>query len=129
MQTLLIRSFAAVAMGLSAMAVALQFAAAQDFELEIGRDGPRLRLNDGNCNPRYEDCRRDGERWRGEERRLSRRSFCTEERALDKAERMGLRRARVVDSDRRTIEVRGRTRGGERVLLTFGRAPNCPLYN
>jgi hypothetical protein len=51
---------------------------------------------------------------------------CSPERALNKAERMGLRRARVVDVDRRTIEIAGR-KYGERVRLTFARAPNCPI--
>ncbi|HEV2900303.1 MAG TPA: hypothetical protein VGX71_21195 [Pseudaminobacter sp.] len=53
---------------------------------------------------------------------------CTEDRALDKAERMGIRRARIVDAGRRTIEVRGRTYEGERVYLTFGRERGCPVY-
>lgn len=122
MQKLFIRSAAAIMMGFSGMAAAPHVAAAQGFEIEIDRDGPRLRLDDDRCNPRYENCRRD-------DRREARRSFCTEDRALDKAERMGLRRARIEDSGRRTIEVSGRTRSGERVYLTFGRAPNCPVYN
>ncbi|MCF6114804.1 hypothetical protein [Mesorhizobium muleiense] len=53
---------------------------------------------------------------------------CTEDRALDKAERMGVRRARIVTAGRRTIEVRGRSRDGERVYLTFGRERGCPVY-
>ena len=64
----------------------------------------------------------DGPRYR---HRPARRA-CTPDRALDKAERLGLRRARVVDVDRRTIEVRGR-KHGDRVTLTFGRSPNCPI--
>ena len=51
---------------------------------------------------------------------------CTPNRALNKAERLGLRRARVVDVDRRTIKVAGR-KYGERVRLTFARTPNCPV--
>ena len=51
---------------------------------------------------------------------------CTPGRALDKAERIGLRHARVVDVDRRTIEVRGHKRG-HRVNVTFGRSPSCPI--
>lgn len=51
---------------------------------------------------------------------------CTPHRALNKAERMGIRRARVVDVDRRTIEVAGR-KWGERVRVTFARAPHCPV--
>ena len=99
-------------------------ASAQDIQLEIGRDG--LRLNDG-CNPRYEDCYyRDDYRYRGESRSMRR---CTEGRALSKAERMGIRRARIAESGRRTIEVRGRDRYGDRIYVTFGRQPNCPVLS
>lgn len=51
---------------------------------------------------------------------------CTPYRAVDKAERYGVRRARVVDVSRRTITVAGR-KWGERVRMTFGRAPHCPV--
>jgi hypothetical protein len=51
---------------------------------------------------------------------------CTPNRALNKAERLGLRRAHIVDVDRRTIKVSGR-KYGERVRITFARAPNCPI--
>jgi hypothetical protein len=51
---------------------------------------------------------------------------CTPERALFKAERMGIRRARVADVDRRTITIRGRSHG-DRVFVTFARAPHCPV--
>ena len=51
---------------------------------------------------------------------------CTPDRALDKAERIGIRRARVVDVSRRTITVRGR-QYGDRVSVTFARAPRCPI--
>jgi hypothetical protein len=51
---------------------------------------------------------------------------CTPGRALDKAERMGVRRARVADVSRRTITVVGRSRGG-RAVVTFARAPRCPV--
>lgn len=133
MQKLLIRSVAAMVMGLSGMAAAPQLAGAQGVEFQVGPDGLRVRPDDRRCDPRYEDCRRYEYRRRDDyedgSRRLSRRSFCTEERALDKAARMGVRRAVVEDSDRRTIEVRGRARNGERVYLTFGRAANCPVYN
>ncbi len=90
---------------------------AQDLELNIGPSGLRLERE---CNPRFEDCYRN-------DRRSMRR--CTEDRALNKAERMGIRRARVEDSGRRTIEVRGRDRHGERIYVTFGRQPSCPILS
>lgn len=68
--------------------------------------------------------REDGRRHRRDRDRWER--ACTPDRALDKAERMGIRRARIVDVDRRTIEVSGR-RFGDRVLVVFARAPNCPV--
>jgi hypothetical protein len=92
-------------------------ALAQDIQLEIGRDG--LRLSD-DCNPRYEDCRRN-------DNRQSMKRICTEGRALDKADRMGIRRARIADAGRRTIQVSGRDRHGERIRVTFGRSSNCPV--
>lgn len=51
---------------------------------------------------------------------------CTPGRALDKAERMGVRRARVADVSRRTITVVGRSYRG-RAVVTFARAPRCPV--
>jgi hypothetical protein len=51
---------------------------------------------------------------------------CTPDRAVNKAQRLGLRHARVVDVDRRTNKVAGR-KYGERVRVTFARAPNCPV--
>jgi hypothetical protein len=128
MRNILINSMLSLTVALSAMSFA-PAASAQGLELELGRDGSRLRLLE-ECDSRYEDCRdrreiRRDDRWR-EDERLSRRR-CTEERALDKAERIGLRRARVVSVGRRVIEVRGRDRYGDRVTVEFGRAPNCPV--
>jgi hypothetical protein len=67
---------------------------------------------------RYED-RRD---FRRTERR------CTPERALDKAERMGIHRARIDYVNRETIGVRGRSHG-DRVSLTFARNRGCTLID
>ena len=53
--------------------------------------------------------------------------MCTPGRALDKAERMGLRRARVVDVGRHTIRVAGR-KYNQRVVVVFGRDRNCPVF-
>ena len=104
----------------ASMAVPVQ-ASAQDIELEIGRDGLRIERD---CNPRYEDC------YRGERRGYyDDRPRCSEGRALRKAERMGIRRARIADVGRRTIDVRGRDRYGERIYVTFGRHPSCPILS
>ena len=67
---------------------------------------------------RYED-RRD---FRRTERR------CTPERALDKAERFGIRRARIDYVNRETIGVVGRSHG-DRVRVTFARNRGCTLID
>jgi hypothetical protein len=114
----------AALLGLGSVSFAPVAAMAQGVDIEIGRDGPRLRLRE-ECDPRREDC---GDSRRDEFRRDGRRNnFCTEDRALMKAERMGIRRARIDGSNRRFIDVRGRDRRGDRVEITFGRAPNCPV--
>ena len=109
------------------MAVPVQ-ASAQDIELEIGRDGLRIERD---CNPRYEDCYRGERRGYYDDRRgyYDDRPRCSERRALRKAERMGIRRARIADVGRRTIDVRGRDRYGERIYVTFGRQPSCPILS
>ncbi len=42
---------------------------------------------------------------------------------------MGIRRARIADIGRRTIDVRGRDRYGDRIQITFGRQPSCPVLS
>jgi hypothetical protein len=134
MRNLLKTTLLAAALALTgAMAATAQ---ADTFELQIGPDGPRMLMRD-NCDPyrercRYEDRRYD-DRGRYDDRRYDNRGWarreCSPERALYKAERMGLRRARIVDVGRRTIDIRGRTRYGERVIVSFGRWDrSCPLY-
>jgi hypothetical protein len=51
---------------------------------------------------------------------------CSPERALYKAERMGVHRARVDYVSQRKIGVTGRAHG-EQVYLTFARMPGCPI--
>ena len=119
MRTLLTLSSLALAVTLTGFSTGS--VSAQDFELSIGRDGPQVRMSD-DCNPRREYCgdRRDDRR---DDRRSER--GCSPERALDKAERMGIRRARIDDVGRRTIDVVGRSRG-DRVIVSFDRRdPRC----
>jgi hypothetical protein len=63
------------------------------------------------------DDRRDGGGWR---------RGCSPERALDKAERMGLYRARIVDVNRSTVKVVGRQRG-DRLVIVFANERGCPV--
>lgn len=129
MRKTLINSALALAVALTAMPLTAGFASAQ-VELRIDRSGPQLRLRD-DCDPRYEDCRYyDDDRYDDEyyEARRSERG-CTPDRALRKADRMGIRRARIVDVGRRTIDVAGRDRRGYRVVVEFGRRDrSCPVY-
>ena len=69
---------------------------------------------------------REGWRDRGPGRGWDRDRGCSPDRALDKAERMGVRRARVIDVSRRTITVAGR-QYGDRVRVTFARERHCPV--
>lgn len=94
----------------------------------VGDEGPR---NVGHRwdRDRWNHDRRDRYRWERDGWRHNgwyRGRECTPNRALDKAERLGLRRARVIDVDRRTIDVAGR-RYGDRIVITFVRAPGCPV--
>ncbi len=84
--------------------------------LRFGDSGHSWRDHDRRHDRRYD--RRDWRDWRS--------NRCTPERALLKADRMGIHRARVVDVDRHSIVIRGRARG-DRVHVVFGRAPHCPI--
>ncbi|PBC03663.1 hypothetical protein [Mesorhizobium sp. WSM3860] len=55
-----------------------------------------------------------------------RRRGCSPDRALDKAERMGLHRVRIVDISRRTVKVAGR-QYGDRVVVVFANERGCPV--
>src|SRR5262245_23993720 len=73
-------------------------AAAQEDSLYLGfgNNEPRIGVYTGNDDGYRRDYRRD---WR---------RSCSPNRALDKAERMGLHRARIVDVSRHTVKVAGR---------------------
>lgn len=108
--------------GLTGLAALPAAAHAEGIYLDLdGRGGARLGLYDGYQDAQY----RDDWRWR-HGRRDWRWRECTPQRALNKAERIGLRRVALRDVTRRTITVSGRDRG-ERVVVTFGRGPGCPI--
>ncbi|KQZ93970.1 hypothetical protein ASD64_03500 [Mesorhizobium sp. Root157] len=131
---------ALIAATLALAGAAANVAQAETLELQLGPDGPRMLMRD-DCNPyrercrgedrRYDDRRYDDRRYydrRPDDRGWARRE-CAPQRAVAKAERMGIRRARIVDVGRRTIDVSGRSRYGERVVVSFGRWDrSCPLY-
>jgi hypothetical protein len=70
--------------------------------------------------------RRDERRGWGDERRGEWRRGCSPDRALDKAERMGLHRVRILDVNRRTVKVMGR-QYGDRVVVVFANDRGCPV--
>lgn len=53
---------------------------------------------------------------------------CTPRQAVRKAERMGLRDVYVRNNNRNRIRVQGRERG-DRIRVTFAKAPGCPVIN
>lgn len=69
---------------------------------------------------------RRGDERRDDDRRGDWRRGCSPDRALDKAERMGLHRARIVDVNRRTVKVMGR-QDGDRVVIVFANERGCPV--
>lgn len=113
--------------GIGTLAAVPATASADGLYLNFGGDGPRLGIQaSDHGNRHWRGDRRDD--WRRDEWRRDRdwRRMCTPGRAIDKAERMGLRRARVVDVGRQTIRVAGR-KYNQRVVVVFGRDRNCPV--
>ncbi|MGR6430263.1 hypothetical protein ACU5AY_05010 [Rhizobium sp. PAMB 3174] len=80
-------------------------------------------------SPGYHDGYRDGyrgDRGRDFGRDFGRRPACSPWQAVDKAERFGVRRAHVVDMNRRTVVVDGRQHHRP-VRLVFANVPGCPV--
>ncbi|SMH50683.1 hypothetical protein [Mesorhizobium australicum] len=121
MANLLKTAFLSALIGLGALGAAPASAQSGVYlGLGGGHHGPSVGVwfgDSGHSYRRYD--RRHDRRW--EHRR-----GCSAGQALNKAERMGIRHARVVDIDRRSVDVRGR-KYGERVRVSFARAPGCPL--
>ena len=112
-----------------ALAAVPATAQAAGIYLNLGSGEPRFGVSAGDRDQR--DWRRD--RWdreRGWDRRDRGwdrdRPGCSPEWALNKAERMGIWRARIVDVNRRVIKVAGR-QDGERTMVVFGRERGCPV--
>ncbi|HDZ75018.1 MAG TPA: hypothetical protein ENH55_20075 [Aurantimonas coralicida] len=56
------------------------------------------------------------------------RPACQPRRAVRKASRMGVNRARVIRANRRAVVVAGRSRG-DRAIVRFAREPGCPVLS
>lgn len=108
--------------GFGALAAVPVAAQADGIYLNFGRQNDhRVGVYDGD---------RGGVRYvhRDRDRRWDRdgRGFCSPGRALDKADRMGLRRARIVDAGRHTVRVAG-FKFGTRVTVVFRNDWGCPI--
>lgn len=76
---------------------------------------------------RYGDDRYGSDSWNGQPREYRRVvRYCSNEAALDKARRMGLRRARIVSAGQRSLQVAGRD-SGRTVIVRFSRRSGCPI--
>ncbi|MBE7185826.1 MAG: hypothetical protein INR68_15620 [Methylobacterium mesophilicum] len=135
----------AATLGIGATAIPAA-AHADSVYFAIGQGGPEFGVvaDDGGPRgyPQYDSVRderrwdrddgdeRDWRRDRWERDRWERRGSprCSPDRALDKAERMGIRRPDIRRVTDRTIRVVGWQRGN-RVSVTFARAPSCPVID
>lgn len=111
------RSLAAVAVLAGAEMLVPAAAQAQSIQLDLNSPRPGVRLVEPDSGGRRIRSDEDYDR-RG----------CSAGEALDKADRMGIRRARVVSERRRSIDVAGR-RDGERVVVTFARDRRCSILD
>lgn len=100
--------------GLAAMPAAAQ---ADGLYLNFGGNGPGYGVQVNH---------RDHGRHNNWRRGWDRRQACSPNRALNKAERMGVRRARIVDANRRVVKVAGR-KFNQRVMVTFANQRGCPI--
>ncbi|TIL86275.1 MAG: hypothetical protein E5Y65_27345 [Mesorhizobium sp.] len=104
--------------GLGTLAAIPATAHADSIYLGFGNDDdPRVGVYSGDDDDGYYRERRRERDWR---------RSCSPNRALGKAERMGLRRARIIDVGRRTVKVAGR-QYGDRVVVVFANERGCPV--
>ncbi len=116
MTSLLTRIGLAAIVALTGISATASTAAASDRGFGINGNGIYVQYYD-----RHRDRDRDRD-WR----RHHGRPGCSPERALNKAERMGLRRVRIADMSRRAVVVVGRDRNG-RDRVVFANERGCPV--
>lgn len=104
--------------GLGTLAAVPATAQADSFYFGITPNGPSFGF--------YGDSSRRWDRDRRHHHRRHYRRDCTTWQAVHKAERMGVHRAHVRAENRRVIRVAGR-KHGQRVAITFAKAPRCPV--
>lgn len=113
-----------LAIGMGAISAAPVAAQAEGIYFRLGTDNGRYHEVQDEYRLGTRSYRRDGRRCQYREE--YRRERCSPRDAERKARRLGLRNARVVDVDRRSVTVRGRA-FGERAMLVFGRNSSCPV--
>lgn len=115
----LIRNAALSALiGLGAIAALPASAQANSFQLGIGSGGTSMSFHFGDSRDRYHRAPRQNYRQYGQ---------CSQREAVRKASRMGVRHARVVHANHRTVHVEGRARGYHNARIVFANARNCPV--
>lgn len=107
---------------LSTIAVEVPAANAQGIELRIddGRGPPP---------PYYDDRRGPPPRWDDRRGPPPRMRGCSPDRALDVADRYGVRRPRIADMSPRRVVIVGIGRRGERTQLVLANDPSCRRLN
>lgn len=113
--------------GLGALAAVPATAQAQSggVYLGFGNQGPTLGIQFDDRG-RYDMRDRGWRDHRGPDRRYRERG-CSVREAVNKAERMGLRRARVISENRRVVRVEGRGHGRRSAVITFANHRGCPV--
>lgn len=104
--------------GLGGLAAIPATAQADGLYLNFNGGGAGVGLHIGDRYGRH-DWRADRHDWRRDR-------GCSARTALNKAERMGLRRARIVDTSRRTVKVAGR-KFNHRQMIVFANRAGCPI--
>ncbi|KAA0969028.1 hypothetical protein FPY71_15875 [Aureimonas fodinaquatilis] len=95
-----------------------------------GAQAQELRIGIQNGQPSVQMIDHRQDRWRGNDRHNRwedrRDRGCDARQAVRKASHMGVRRAQIVDTNRRSLTVAGRDRGG-RTMIRFANARGCPV--
>lgn len=126
MNTFVKSALIALSLAVAGVGASASTASARDasFSIYFGSSGGGYHFGDRDHRGRWHHRDHRGHRhFRGHR---DHRRACSPRQALRKASRLGLHHARIVDIDRRTIEVRGKRRG-DHIRAVFSRRPSCPV--
>lgn len=121
----LIAGFATLALGLGMIASAPAQANAGTVELYLGGPSGGIYVGSGHRNRHYRGHRSHSPR--NYHRPRHRAQFCHPGRAVNKAERRGIRHARVDRVNHRFVVVKGRKRGSKIKMAFYRDAPRCEV--